>query len=165
MANLAQQTGAILLSKRLTLSVCESCTGGMLGSMITSIPGSSNYFKGGVIAYSNELKIKLAQVRKKTLQDFGAVSRQTAREMAEGTKAKTGSDLCLAITGIAGPGGGTKTKPVGLVYIGLALPNKTIVKKFFFKGNRAQIRKQACFQALKLLIQNLKRKNEDLHCN
>ncbi|MCX7995440.1 MAG: CinA family protein [candidate division WOR-3 bacterium] len=155
---LATKTGRILTTRGLTLSVCESCTGGMLGSVITGIPGSSNYFIGGIIAYSNEMKIKFAGVKSETIKKYGAVSKQTAREMALGTKELTGSDISIAITGIAGPGGGTKVKPVGLVYIAIAIDNKIIVVRNLFKGSRQEIRKRACECALKLLIEHLGRK-------
>lgn len=156
MKNLAKRIGRMLSKKNFSLSVCESCTGGMLGSIITEIPGSSEYFKGGIIAYSNELKKKIIGVKNKTLKNFGAVSRETAKEMALGLKKLTHSDIGISITGIAGPGGGTKDKPVGLVYIGVILNKKIMVEKNIFTGSRQQIRKKACEKALKLLIQMLK---------
>ncbi len=155
MNKLAKKLGEMLSKKNLSLSVCESCTGGMLGSIITTVPGSSNYFKGGIIAYSNEIKNKIIGVKKRTLKNFGAVSKQTASEMAMGIKRIMGTDAGIAITGIAGPGGGTKNKPVGLVYIGVILSKKIKVEKNIFSGNRQQIREKACEQALRLLIQML----------
>jgi len=155
MNSLAKKLGRLLLEKNLSLSICESCTGGMLGSIITEIPGSSKYFKGGVIAYSNEIKNKIIGVKMETLKNFGAVSSQTAKEMAHNVKKITGSDIGISITGIAGPGGGTKTKPVGLVYIGVATGKKVRVKKNIFSGNRQQIRKKACANALRLVNQIL----------
>ncbi len=148
-----KKLGRLLLKKNLSLSICESCTGGMLGAIITSIPGSSEYFKGGIIAYSNEIKNKIVGVKASTLKKFGAVSKETAKEMAQGVKNLIGSDIGISITGIAGPGGGTKTKPVGLVYIGMAKGKKVKVEKNIFSGNRQQIRKKACINALKLTIQ------------
>ncbi|MEO0095591.1 MAG: CinA family protein [candidate division WOR-3 bacterium] len=156
MNSLAKKLKTLLLKKNLSLSVCESCTGGMLASIITTVPGSSNYFKGGIIAYSNEIKNKSVGVKKSTLKKFGAVSKQTASEMAMGIKRIMGTDAGIAITGIAGPGGGTKNKPVGLVYIGVILDKRMKIEKNIFTGNRQQIRKKACEQALELLIQMLK---------
>lgn len=144
------------MKEGLSLSICESCTGGMLGSIITEVPGSSNYFKGGVIAYSNEIKNNIVGVKKKTLKNFGAVSSQTANEMARGIKKLTNSGISIAITGIAGPGGGSKEKPVGLVFIGIATKNKVWIKKKIFQGGRQVIRKKACREALKLLIKIIK---------
>lgn len=156
MNRLAKKIGRLLSKKNLTLSICESCTGGMLGSIITEIPGSSKYFKGGIIAYSNEIKSKIIGVKNKTLKNFGAVSSQTAKEMALGLKRLTNSDIGISITGIAGPGGATKTKPVGLVYIGVIFKEKIKIKKNIFAGNRQQIRKKACEKALVLISKMLK---------
>ena len=109
-----------------TLSVAESCTGGGLGEMLTAIPGSSDYFMGGVIAYNNQVKISLLGVNEEDLAQFGAVSTIVAQQMALGVKQRLGTTWGLSITGIAGPGGGTETKPVGLVYIGLAGPQEQV---------------------------------------
>ncbi len=146
----------MLIKQKLTLSICESCTGGMLASIITGIPGSSKYFKGGVIAYANDIKTRVIGVKEQTLKKFGAVSKQTACEMAAGVRSITKSDIGLSITGIAGPGGGTKDKPVGLVFIGIATSNQDMVFKFNFKGNREQIRKKASANALRLTINFMK---------
>ncbi len=156
MSIFAQILGKILIKKKLTLSICESCTGGMLGSIITGVPGSSKYFKGGVIAYSNDIKKRVIGIKEQTLKKFGAVSNQTAREMAKGVRRITNSDIGISITGIAGPGGGSKIKPVGLVFIALATRNKLLVFKFNFKGNREQIRKKASAKALRLAINFMK---------
>jgi PncC family amidohydrolase len=152
MNKLALLTGRLLLKKRLTLSLCESCTGGMLGAIITGIPGSSKYFEGGIIAYSNEIKKRIAGVKTVTLKKFGAVSTQTAREMAKGVRRIMKTDIGISITGIAGPGGGTRAKPVGLVFIAFASKNTTSIHKFKFSGSRENIRKKTCISALKLLI-------------
>lgn len=106
-------------SRQITLSVAESCTGGALGNRITNVPGSSEIFLGGIIAYSNELKAKMLEVKEETLKKYGAVSKETAKEMAQGIRKKSGSDIGISITGIAGPGGATKGKPVGLVFMHL----------------------------------------------
>jgi PncC family amidohydrolase len=137
--------------KKITLAVCESCTGGMLGSMITNIPGSSKYFKGGIIAYSNTVKEKLAGVRRKTLEEHGAVSAKAALEMAESVRQKMKADLGVAITGIAGPGGGTRQKPVGLVFIAVTGRRKILLNRCMFKGTRDRVRKKACLWAIRML--------------
>jgi PncC family amidohydrolase len=149
--DLSRTVGKVLMKKKLTIAVCESCTGGMLGSIITSIPGSSKYFAGGVIAYSDKVKRVCGGVKTATLKQYGAVSAEVAQEMATGVRKKLKSDIGVGITGIAGPSGGTKKKPVGLVYIALSTHRKNIVKHFQCKGKRETIRKKACREALSLL--------------
>ena len=127
----------LLLQKGLTIATAESCTGGLLAKRITSIPGASGCFEMGVITYSNESKIKLLGVNKETLAKFGAVSEQTAREMSIGIKKLSQADIAVSITGIAGPGGGTESKPVGLVYVGI----NNDVYELQFVGDRENIRK------------------------
>jgi nicotinamide-nucleotide amidase len=141
----------ILIARGLTISVCESCTGGILGSMITSRSGSSDYFLGGIIAYANTVKQRVVGVRARTLLASGSVSSRTAREMAQRVRRLTGSDIGISITGIAGPTGGTKSKPVGLVYVAAAGKNACLVKRFQFRGTRVLIRKNACIGALQTL--------------
>jgi PncC family amidohydrolase len=141
----------LLVKKRMTLSICESCTGGMLGSMLTRIPGSSRFFLGGIIAYANQVKQKIVGVHEKILKRHGAVSGVTALEMARGVRRKFRSDIALAITGIAGPSGGSKTKPVGTVFICIVQNGKSHTDHHVFMGNRAKIRKAACARALGLL--------------
>jgi PncC family amidohydrolase len=158
-AKLSNTIGKIMISKRIRLSICESCTGGMLGSIITSVPGSSRYFQGGVIAYSNKIKTAIVKVRKITLKRHGAVSKQAAQEMAQNIKKHMKTEIGLSITGIAGPGGAMKNKPVGLVYIGFSWWKQTCVKQFIFPGNREQIRLKACQAALELLQDELTRKS------
>ncbi len=148
---LEKKIGEILKKKKLTLAVAESCTAGLLGERITKISGSSNYFLGGVIAYSNELKKKLLGVSEKALIEKGAVSFEVAEAMAKGVQELTGASVGLSITGIAGPKGGTKEKPVGLVYIGLSTEKESKVKKFIFSGNRDLVRFKATQEALNLL--------------
>ncbi len=128
--------GTLLLKKGLTLSVAESCTGGLLAHRLTNIPGSSAYFKGGITSYSNEAKMKLLQVEEDTLERVGAVSSETAIEMAEGVRKLLTTDIGVGITGIAGPGGGTEIKPVGLVYIGFSMGEQSYAKKFIFSRDR-----------------------------
>jgi PncC family amidohydrolase len=147
----AERIGELLAAKKLTISICESCTGGMLCAAITSAPGSSRYFLGGIIAYSNTVKIGIVDINRSALEDHGAVSALIARRMALGVKKKMKSDVGVGITGIAGPGGGSKSKPVGTVYIALAVRRKTFVKRHLFKGNREAIRRAACEQTFILL--------------
>ena len=134
-----------------TLAVAESCTGGLLGSRVTEVEGSSAFFKGGVISYSNESKIDLLGVKRSTIKSFGAVSTQVASEMSEKIRKLFSADYGLSITGIAGPSGGTESKPVGLVYIGLSTEFNTIVKKFSFSTTRSQIKIKTSQAGLNLL--------------
>lgn len=133
------------------LAVAESCTGGLVASKITSIPGASQVFGLGLVAYSNESKIELLGVKKETLEKFGAVSKETVLEMAAGVKKASGADIGLAVTGIAGPLGGSETKPVGLVYIGLADENGIDAWEFRFAGDRERIRMMSAMNALDLI--------------
>lgn len=149
-ARVSRAAGKLLKDNMVTVSVCESCTGGMLGSMITEVPGSSQYFLGGVIAYADRIK-KLAGVKAATLRKHGAVSEQTAREMAQGIRRICGSDIGVSITGIAGPTGGSEEKPVGLVYVGLATSRTCLVERQKFRGTRSTIRKKTCLHALNML--------------
>jgi nicotinamide-nucleotide amidase len=148
---LASVAGQLLLENKKTVSFAESCTGGDIAAAITTIPGSSLYFKSSVVTYSNESKIKLLGVKENTLTNFGAVSKETAKEMAEGVLKFSNSDYAFSTTGIAGPGGGTKEKPVGLVYIGSADKKKTESFKFNFSGTRKDIRKRTVNTVLDLL--------------
>lgn len=148
-----EQAVSELIKKRQTLAVAESCTGGMLGSAIVSVSGASECFEEGYITYSNEAKIKNLNVSSDTLKTFGAVSKQVASQMAEGVRARNNASYGLATTGIAGPGGGTPEKPVGLVYIACAAPNATEVRECHFSGDRQEIRTQAVSNALQLLLE------------
>jgi len=147
--------GKLLVERKMTLSVAESCTGGMISQRITSIPGSSIYFKEGIVSYSNEAKIKILGVKDETLKSYGAVSENGALEMALGIRKIAGTDYALSVTGIAGPSGGTADKPVGLVYIGLCGPLIEKVHNFKFMGSRAEIRERATNTALDLLRRQL----------
>ena len=142
--------GEKLKNKKLTISVAESCTGGLIGKRLTDNAGSSEYFLGSVTAYSNQLKTTLLNVSDGIINEHGAVSEQTALEMAKGIINKTGSNIGLSTTGISGPGGGTKTKPVGLVYIGLVTPEKSIVKKYNFHFGRHIHREMTTTAALNI---------------
>jgi len=134
--NLEETVGDMLVKCGYTISTAESCTGGLLGHRFTNVPGSSTYYLGSVVSYSNEMKMKILGVQEKTLQEFGAVSKQTATEMAQGVRDLFGSDLAIAVTGIAGPGGGTAEKPVGLVYITLVHNDTVWAKEFKFFTDR-----------------------------
>lgn len=139
----------------MTVTTVESCTGGLLSATLVDVSGASDVFYQGVVTYANEAKVRLVGVKEATLQAHGAVSEETAREMAEGGAKAANADAALSVTGIAGPGGGTKEKPVGLVYIGCYVNGKTIVKKNLFTGNRRKVREQAVETALKLLLECL----------
>jgi nicotinamide-nucleotide amidase len=143
--------GALLRGRRATVAVAESCTGGMLGERFTSTPGSSDYFLGGFITYSNALKRELLGVAAETLEQFGAVSRETAEAMAVGALERTGATYAISITGVAGPDGGTERKPVGLVYVGIADEAGTVVTHRRFLGDRTRIRQFTTQFALDLL--------------
>lgn len=150
---LATQLGQTLLKARKKLATVESCTGGGLSYAITNIPGSSGWFERGFITYSNEAKIEMLGVKETTLAKHGAVSEATAREMAEGGLKMSQADVCLSITGIAGPNGGTLDKPVGTVWIGLAEKNKpTLTDHNIFTGDRQTIRDATIAKALSLLL-------------
>lgn len=149
----AEQLGKLLQKKELTISVAESCTGGLIQKLITDISGSSKYFVGGAVVYSNELKEKLTGVKHKTLLKYGAVSKEVACELAQGIMRATNSDMGISTTGIAGPDGGTPEKPVGLVYIGICIhDNQTQAYKFLFRGTRNQIREQTAKKAFRKVI-------------
>lgn len=145
----------LLKKENLTLSVAESCTGGLLADKLTDVPGSSDYFLGSVTAYSNESKMKYIGVKEATLELFGAVSDEVAREMAAGARAAFGTNLALSTTGIAGPSGATEMKPIGLVYIALATAEKTISKKFNFSNIRRLNKEAGAQAALEMLRREL----------
>ena len=155
MASLEQEVGDLLRQKGLTLGVVESATGGLISHLITNVPGSSDYYKGSVTAYSNEIKTKIVGVKEDTINKYGAVSNQVAEEMAQGGRKILGTDICLADTGIAGPTGATPEKPVGLFYIGLSHQSRTYSQKHIFQGNRQQNKRSAAETALGWLKQYL----------
>jgi nicotinamide-nucleotide amidase len=147
-AEIEDIVGAILLSRNLTISVAESCTGGLIGYRLTKVPGSSGYFQGGAVVYSNRSKISLLDVHPDTLKNHGAVSDKTVKEMAHGIRKNMETDLGLAVTGIAGPDGGSHDKPVGTVYIGLSSSDEVVSCRYLFRGNRNKIRLNASMMAL-----------------
>ena len=145
----------LLRSLNWTLSLAESCTGGLISHRVTNIPGSSDYYLGGVNSYTNVVKQKLLGVQNETLTQYGAVSEQTVREMAAGARALFQSDVSIAVSGIAGPGGGSPQKPVGTVWIGLAIHDALSAQVFRFFGDRLAIKNQSAEMALWLLFQAL----------
>ena len=145
-----------LTEHHLTVATAESCTGGLLAARLIDVPGASDVFSEGYITYSNEAKQKRLSVSENTLREYGAVSSQCAEEMACGAARLSGSDFGLSTTGIAGPGGGTDEKPVGLVYIGLCHGEKTVTEEHFFSGSRRDVREQTVLHALTLLERELK---------
>ena len=153
--SLLKKVSDLLKQKKLTIATAESCTGGLISHSLTNISGSSEYFDRGVVTYSNQAKIDLLGVPEKTLQEYGAVSEQTAKAMAIGIKERSNVDIGISTTGIAGPTGGTKEKPVGLVYIGIANSKNVNVKKFVFSGDRLQNKESTCNAALEMFLEYL----------
>ena len=156
METLLSQIAAALLARKQTLASAESCTGGLVGAALTGLPGSSAWYLGGIVAYSNALKIRLLGVPPDVLDAHGAVSLETARAMAAGARRTCQADFAVAITGIAGPAGGTPDKPVGLVYMAVAAPHGTATFKHHFSGSRADIRHAAVDAALRHLVESLR---------
>ena len=145
----------MLAERKLTLSVAESCTGGLLGHRITNVPGSSDYYLGSVTAYAYEAKVRLLGVRWDTLNTFGAVSRETVLEMARGVRAALGAEIGLSVSGIAGPDGGTPEKPVGTTWIGLRASGYEGAWHFVWSGDRLQNKELSAEMALRLLVDYL----------
>ena len=148
MDSLEQEIGMFLRQKGLTLGVIESATGGLISHRITNVPGSSDYYIGSITTYSNQAKIRLVGVSKETIERYGAVSSQVAEQMAQGGRKALSVDICLSDTGIAGPGGATKEKPVGLFYIGLSHSSGTSSQRHIFAGDREQNKLSAAEAAL-----------------
>ena len=148
---LAEVAGSLLLARGRTLAVAESCTGGLLGKLITDVPGSSDYFRSGWVTYSNEAKVRDLDVDPEILQRDGAVSEAVACAMAEGARKRAGTEYALAITGIAGPGGGSEAKPAGLVYVALAAAQHCRCQQFIFHGDRQSVRRRSALAALDML--------------
>lgn len=150
---LAERLQGVCLGRGIRVAVAESCTGGMVAAAITDVPGSSGYFLGGVVSYSDAAKAALLDVPEATLAGHGAVSAQVAVAMATGARARFGADLSIAITGVAGPDGGSEAKPVGLTYIGLADGAASEVRRFTFGGDRRSNREAAVHAALEWLVE------------
>ena len=155
---LEEQIVGLLQEKKVTLATAESCTGGMLASRIIDVPGVSEVFKAGFVTYANEAKQNLIGVKEDTLAQFGAVSEQTAREMVLGAIKAAKADMAVATTGIAGPGGGTKEKPVGLVYIACGSADDIVVERCLFNGSRKEIRQASVEHALGMLYKEIMKK-------
>jgi len=152
---LEEKLGGLLRQRSLKLAVAESCTGGLLASRITDIPGSSDYFSGGIVAYSYEAKVVLLAVSWETLRVHGAVSRETVIEMARGARNRFKVDIAVSVSGIAGPGGGLPEKPVGTTWIGLAGEQGEWTRHFVFSGNRVENKRSAVDQAIQFVIELL----------
>jgi nicotinamide-nucleotide amidase len=156
MEKLAQEIVGLLKQKGLTLGAVESATGGLISYLITSVPGSSHVYLGSVTSYNNDIKIRIIGVKEASIEKYGAVSAPVARQMAEGGRKLLGVDICVADTGIAGPGGATPTKPLGLFYIGLAAENGVHSKKHVFNGTREENQRTAALTALARVKEYLK---------
>jgi len=143
--------------KLLTIGTTESATGGRIADRLTNVPGSSDYFRGSLVAYSNEVKVSLLGVKRETLENYGAVSPQTAIEMAEGGRRLLGVDICVSDTGIAGPSGATPEKPIGLFHIGIAAEDMSLADAYNFQGDRQENKRKASEAALRTLKQYLLR--------
>jgi nicotinamide-nucleotide amidase len=156
MHSLVEELSLLLTEKNMRLATAESCTGGMIAAAVTDRSGSSAVFERGFVTYSNEAKIEDLGVKSETIETYGAVSEQTAIEMAQGALKNSHADIALSVTGIAGPNGGSPEKPVGLVYIGIAQPNKKpFAIKNNFDGDRTSIRQATVEKALEMLIERL----------
>ena len=153
--DLSRRVGELLRARGLTVSVAESCTGGLLGDCLTDVPGSSDYFLGGVLSYSNDAKHRLLGVSDETLATHGAVSAVCAREMAQGVRRLLHSDVGISVTGIAGPGGGTDGKPKGLTYLCLATADREIDRSELWQGDRRANKESSALVALHMLLDYL----------
>ena len=158
---LETQIGELLRHQDLKLALAESCTGGLIGNRITDVPGSSEYFLGGVVVYSYAAKVDLLGVSWETLNSTGAVSRETVIEMARGAVKLMNADIAISVSGIAGPGGGTVEKPVGTTWIGLATQDDEKAKMFQFSGDRVQNKSYAAEAALQMLLEYLQGRGEE----
>ena len=154
---LLNKISIILKKQNLKIATAESCTGGLIAHTLTNLSGSSDYFDRGVVSYSNKSKIELLGVPEKLIDKYGAVSNPVAKAMADGIRVKSEVDIGISTTGIAGPTGGTKEKPVGLVFIAISTKDNVSVKKYQFGGNRIQNKYDTCKAALDMLYDNLKR--------
>lgn len=152
-AALEEVAVSLLKRNHLTIATAESCTGGMIAARLVNVSGVSSVFLEGMVTYSNEAKMRRLGVKEETLAAYGAVSEETAREMAAGGAESAGTDVCVAVTGLAGPEGGTDRKPVGLVYMACCLKGRVEARRYLFSGSREQIREQSMQKALELVCQ------------
>jgi len=150
-----EELGRILRETGKTLGVAESMTGGLVSDLITNVPRSSHYFIAGIVTYSDESKVRLLGVSRSTLESHGAVSEQTAREMAKGVRERIGTDIGAAVTGIAGPGGGTPEKPVGLVCFSVDDGQKVIASREIFEGDRVQLKRSSAEHLIRMIVASL----------
>ena len=153
--DLAERVGAACRARGITIATAESCTAGLVAHLLTEIPGSSDYFRGGLVTYANDVKIALAHVPDETLAAHGAVSAQVAVAMAEGARSRLGADLAVAVTGVAGPGGGTPAKPVGLTYVAVADGTGDDVRRFAWSEDRSGNKRSSAAAALALVAERL----------
>lgn len=144
---------SLLKKYQITLTTAESATGGMIASTLINVPGISEFFTEGYVTYSNDAKVKMIGVRREIIDTYGVVSSETAADMAEAAARTAGTVAALSVTGVAGPDGGTKECPVGLVYLGCYLKGETVTERHMFAGDRMQVRKAACRRALELLVE------------
>lgn len=154
-STLEERIGDKLRTSQETLATAESCSGGLIAHRITNVAGASDYFLGGIVSYSNAAKITFLGVDRRSLERYGAVSEQVAQEMAEAAQERFGAVYAVSSTGIAGPAGGTKEKPVGLVYIGLAAPGGTTVERCTFSGDRQTVKMRTADKALSMLLESI----------
>ena len=153
--SLEARLGQLLLAHKLRLATAESCTGGLIADRITDVPGSSDYFLGGFVAYAYEAKVASLGVSWDTLQKYGAVSRETVLEMARGARTALGADIAISVSGIAGPGGGLPEKPVGTTWIGLVTPGSEQALVYYWEGNRRENKERSADAAIKFVIEFL----------
>jgi nicotinamide-nucleotide amidase len=151
-----EELGELLRTKSMTLAVAESCTGGLVSDMITNVPGSSLYFLAGLVTYSNDSKIEFLGVSRETLESHGAVSEQVAIEMARGARKAAGADIGAAVTGIAGPGGGTEQKPVGLVYFAVDDGRAILTDRAFLSGDRREVKRSSSQRLIEIIVKSLR---------
>jgi PncC family amidohydrolase len=159
-ASLEMRIGELLRARRLLLVTAESCTGGLIADRITDVPGSSDYFAGGVVAYANDVKTGTLGVSPVTLAQFGAVSRETVLEMARGARSLLHADIAVSVSGIAGPGGGLPGKPVGTMWIGLVSAEGKWARAFRFPGSRGEVKAAGAEAALQMLLDYLQGKRD-----
>ena len=155
MTDLATRLQAACLARAVRVATVESCTGGLVGAAITAIPGSSNYYVGGLITYSNDVKRDLAGVPQALLDAHGAVSAQVAVAMADGARTRLGADVAVSVTGVAGPDGGSEAKPVGLTYVGVADARGTDVRRYLWTGDRTANQHDSALATLELLLERV----------
>jgi PncC family amidohydrolase len=153
-----EQIGEILRRRNLTLATAESCTGGLVSHRLTNVPGSSDYFLGGIVAYANATKMAQLGVQAETLEIYGAVSQETAMEMASGVRQRLNADIGVSVSGIAGPGGGSVEKPVGLTWIGVSAEGYSQARKYLWSGDRSAVKEQSAQAALELVLGYLRQR-------